>query len=291
MISIQSLTKTYKGGIQALRGIDLNIDGGMFGLLGPNGAGKTTLMRIVAGLLQPTSGQVTVLDHDIRQSAGRKAVKQVLGYLPQELGLYPNLTGREFLSYIGTLKGIHDPQQRSTQVDELLTLMRLTDAASRPLKTYSGGMKRRIGIAQALLGQPRLVIVDEPTVGLDPEERVRIRNLLGELAQRCTVILSTHVIEDISHSCRHLAIIDGGRVLYQGTPVSLAQEARGQVWSIRTAGEYPAGDVAVVSTLQLEDGVQYRVLGDVAGYADAQPVEAGLEDGYMWVMRQSRTAQ
>lgn len=291
MISIQSLTKTYKGNIQALRGIDLNIDGGMFGLLGPNGAGKTTLMRIVAGLLQPTSGQVTVLGHDIRQPAGRKAVKQVLGYLPQELGLYPNLTGREFLSYIGTLKGIHDPHQRSMQVDELLTLMRLTDAASRPLKTYSGGMKRRIGIAQALLGQPRLVIVDEPTVGLDPEERVRIRNLLGELAQRCTVILSTHVIEDISHSCRHLAIIDGGRVLYQGTPVSLAQEARGHVWSIRTAGEHPAGDVTVVSTLQLENGVQYRVLGAAAGDADAQPVEAGLEDGYMWVMRQSRTAQ
>jgi len=284
MIEIDGLTKTYSGDVQALRGLTLHIGSGMFGLLGPNGAGKTTLMRVIAGLLKPSSGSVRVLGEDITTQAGKLAVKRQLGYLPQELGLYPNLTGREFLDYISVLKGISDKQERARQVQEILDLVRLTDQADRRLKTYSGGMKRRIGIGQALLGYPKLLIVDEPTAGLDPEERVRFRNLLAEMAARCTVILSTHVIEDISHSCNDLAIIREGRVLFRGKPGELIGLVRGRVWSILTSGERPTGDLKVVSTLQLQNGVQYRVIGMPDEQFQAQAVEPSLEDGYMLAM-------
>jgi ABC-type multidrug transport system ATPase subunit len=284
MIEIDGLTKTYSGDVQALRGLTLDIGSGMFGLLGPNGAGKTTLMRVIAGLLKPSSGSVRVLGEDITTQAGKLAVKRQLGYLPQELGLYPNLTGREFLDYISVLKGISDKQERARQVQEILDLIRLTDQADRRLKTYSGGMKRRIGIGQALLGYPKLLIVDEPTAGLDPEERVRFRNLLADMAGRCTVILSTHVIEDISHSCNDLAIIREGRVLFRGQPGELIGSARGRVWSILTSGERPTGELKVVSTLQLQNGVQYRVIGMPDEQYQAQAVEPSLEDGYMLAM-------
>ncbi len=281
MICIEQLTKNYGGGIQALRGIDLTIGQGMFGLLGPNGAGKTTLMRIIAGLLTPSSGRVTVFDHELNTGPGKRAVQSLLGYLPQEYNLYPHLTAREFLDYIGTLKGITDARARRFQVEELLELVRLTEAAGRPLRTFSGGMKRRVGIAQALLGSPRLLIVDEPTVGLDPEERVRIRNLLADIAVRGIVLLSTHVIEDIGHSCSDLAIIRQGKVLFHGMPADLIDRARGQVWSIKTQDGPPDESLRVVSTLQLKDEVQYRVLGQPAAHYAAQPLEPGLEDGYI----------
>ncbi len=287
MIEINGLTKTYKGNVHALQGIDLDIGTGMFGLLGPNGAGKTTLMRILAGLLRPTSGRITVFGNDISTAGGKQATKTILGYLPQELGLYPNLNAREFLDYVAILKGITDSAARRRQIDELLDLVRLTDAAGRRLKTYSGGMKQRVGIAQALLGQPRLLIVDEPTAGLDPEERVRLRNMLSEVARRSTVILSTHIIEDISQSCNALAIIQKGRVLFQGSPHDLIREAQGKVWTITTAGESPDGsNVQVVSTLQLQSGLQYRVLGTPPSDYEAAPVEPSLEDGYIWLMGQ-----
>jgi len=284
MIEINGLTKTYSGDVQALRGLTLDIGSGMFGLLGPNGAGKTTLMRVIAGLLKPSSGSVHVLGEDITTQAGKLAVKRQLGYLPQELGLYPNLTGREFLDYISVLKGISDKQERARQVHEILDLVRLSEQADRRLKTYSGGMKRRIGIGQALLGYPKLLIVDEPTAGLDPEERVRFRNLLADMAARCTVILSTHVIEDISHSCNDLAIIRDGRVLFRGQPGELIGLARGRVWSILTSGDRPTGDLKVVSTLQLQNGVQYRVIGIPDEQYQAEAVEPSLEDGYMLAM-------
>lgn len=284
-IAIHKLTKIYKGGVEALRGIDLDIGRGMFGLLGPNGAGKTTLMRVVAGLLRSTSGTVHVLGSDVNTASGKQAVKARLGYLPQELGLYPNLSAHEFLDYMAILKGITNRGQRARQVAELLDVVRLSEDAGRKLKTFSGGMKRRIGIAQAMLGSPELLIVDEPTAGLDPEERVRFRNLLAEMAQRCTVILSTHVIEDISHSCNDLAVIHHGQVRYRGTPGELITRARGKVWTVRTRGDQPQGDVLVVSTLQLADGVQFRVLGRPAAHYDAQPTEPSLEDGYMLLMR------
>ncbi len=288
MIEIKQLTKTYAGNVHALRGIDLDIGAGMFGLLGPNGAGKTTLMRILAGLLRPTRGQAQAFGHDLNTPGGKQAVKALLGYLPQELGLYPDLTAREFLDYVAILKGVTDARARRQQIDEVLDMGRLSDVADRRLKTYSGGMKRRVGIAQALLGAPRLLIVDEPTVGLDPEERVRLRNLLGDLATRATVILSTHIVEDISQSCNDLAVINLGQVLYRGSPRDLIAQTRGQVWHIVTAGERPDGGLSVVSTLQLQDGVQYRVLGTPGASYDAKPVEPSLEDGYIWLMQQSR---
>ena len=284
MIEISQLTKTYGGKVTALRGLDLTIDTGMFGLIGPNGAGKTTLMRILAGLVRPTSGSVHVLGHDVNTASGKFAIKSVLGYLPQELGLYPNLTGREFVDYVAILKGVTDRTTRRRQVDDALAQVRLNDAADRQMKTYSGGMKRRVGIAQAMLGQPKLLIVDEPTAGLDPEERVRLRNLLAELATRCTVILSTHIVEDISQSCNQLAVIGQGQVLFRGSPRELIAQARDHVWLIATAGERPNSGVTIVSTLQLQDAIQYRVLGTPTGYA-AQPIEPSLEDGYMWLMR------
>jgi len=284
MISISELTKTYSGKVQALRGIDLEIGGGMFGLVGPNGAGKTTLMRILAGLVHPTSGAVRVLGNDVTTPHGKLATKAVLGYLPQELGLYPNLTAREFLDYIAILKGVTDRSVRRQQVNEALQQVRLSDEADRQLKTYSGGMKRRVGIAQALLGDPQLLIVDEPTAGLDPEERVRLRNLLSDMAARRTVILSTHIVEDISQSCNDLAVIAHGTVLFRGTPRDLIVRARGHVWTINASGERPNHGLTIVSTLQLQDAVQYRVLGEPTGQA-ATPAEPSLEDGYMWLMK------
>ena len=286
MIQVSGLTKTFKGNVQALRGVDLEVGNGIFGLVGPNGAGKTTLMRILAGLLRPTSGDVRVLGHDVTQAAGKMAVKAALGYLPQELGLYPDLTAREFLDYIAILKGLTDGAVRGKQIEELLDLVGLAEAAGRRLRTYSGGMKRRVGIAQALLGSPSLLIVDEPTAGLDPEERVRLRNLLADTATRCTVILSTHIVEDISQSCNDLAVLDRGRVRFRGNPRELIAGARGKVWTITTAGERPDAGLSVVSTLQLEDGVQYRVLGTPGEGNEVIPAEPSLEDGYIWLMRE-----
>ena len=283
MISISNLTKTYPGKVQALRGVDLEIGGGMFGLVGPNGAGKTTLMRILAGLVRPTRGTVSVLGQDVTTPRGKLATKAVLGYLPQELGLYPNLTAREFLDYIAMLKGVTDRAIRRRQVNDVLQQVRLSDEVDRQLKTYSGGMKRRVGIAQALLGDPQLLIVDEPTAGLDPEERVRLRNLLADMAARRTVILSTHIVEDISQSCTDLAVIAHGKVLFQGASRDLIAQARGHVWTINSSGERPNAGLTIVSTLQLQDTVQYRVLGEPHGHA-ATPGEPSLEDGYLWLM-------
>lgn len=286
MIEIQHLTKTYKGDIQALRGVDLTIEKKMFGLLGANGAGKTTLMRIVAGLLKPTTGRVTVFGHDLATPKGKQAAKSVLGYLPQEFGLYQTLTAREFLDYIAILKGISEPQRRRREIDEVLEKVRLADVANRRLKSYSGGMKRRVGIAQALLGNPQLLIVDEPTVGLDPEERVRLRNLLSDMAATCTIILSTHIVEDINQSCNDLAVIRDGEVVFRGAPRELIQNAKGKVWHITTEGERPNGGVAIVSTRQVQEGVQYRVLGEPDSSHQASAIEPSLEDGYIWLMNQ-----
>ena len=290
MITIQGLVKTYPGNVQALRGVDLEIGTGMFGLVGPNGAGKTSLMRILAGLLRPTEGRVKVFGHDITTPRGKQAVKSLLGYLPQDVGLYPDLTAREFLDYIAILKGVSGGAARREQIAELLALVRLTDVAARKLKTYSGGMKRRVGIAQALLGDPKLIIVDEPTAGLDPEERVRFRNLLSEVAVRRTVILSTHIVEDIGHSCNDLAVINQGRVLFRGSPRDLITQASGQVWAITTPGERPNSGLTVVSTLQQIDGVQYRVLGAPPAAYPALALEPSLEDGYIWLMERWRKA-
>lgn len=288
-IVLQELAKTYRGGVRALADVDLTIPTGMYGLLGPNGAGKTTLMRILAGILRPTGGTVWIGEHDCGTEAGRVAVKRTLGYLPQELGLYPDLSAREFLDYIGILKGMEDRAVRQRRVDELLETVALANVASRKLKTFSGGMKRRVGIAQALLNDPQLLIVDEPTAGLDPEERIRFRNLLADLAGNRTVLLSTHIVEDVAQTCRVLAVLAGGQVRFHGSVMELVQAARGKVWTITTDGPKPDGDFTVVSTLHLGTSVQYRIVGEPSPLIGALPADPSLEDGYVWLMREQRT--
>jgi ABC-type multidrug transport system ATPase subunit len=290
-IRLQGLKKVYGGRVEALKSVDLTIPTGMFGLLGPNGAGKTTLMRILAGILKPTAGTARVGEHDLSTEAGRQAVKHSLGYLPQELGLYPDLTAREFLDYVGILKGLEDKRSRRRRVAELLEVAGLSAAADRKLKGFSGGMKRRVGIAQALLGDPELLIVDEPTAGLDPEERIRFRNLLSELAGDRTVLLSTHIVEDVAQTSRNLAVMAGGRVLFQGTTAELIEAARDRVFTVETGGPKPDGGLDVVSTLHLGDSVRYRVVGEPPPGLEAVPAEPGLEDGYVWLMCESRVSK
>jgi ABC-type multidrug transport system ATPase subunit len=286
MITLTNLSKTYSGGIHALTGIHLEIGSGMFGLVGPNGAGKTTLMRILAGLIRPSSGEVHILGNDLSTARGKLALKSKLGYLPQDLGLYPDLTAHEFLDYVAVLKGITDARARRSQVDMLLERMHLTGSANRPLKTFSGGMQRRVGVAQALLGEPSLLVVDEPTAGLDPEERVHLRNLLADMATADrTVILSTHIVEDVSQTCSDLAVLNLGEVIFRGSPRELIERARGKVWTITTTGQRPDSGLVVVATVQLSEGTQYRVLGEPENSCDAQPAEPNLEDGYIWLMR------
>jgi len=290
-IEINNLNKIYGGGVYALHVVDLTIPSGMFGLLGPNGAGKTTLMRILAGILRPTSGTLHVGSYDGNTERGRTEIKRILGYLPQDLGVYPDLNAREFLDYIGILKGMADRTTRRKRVAELLETVGLADVAHRKLKTYSGGMKRRIGIAQALLNDPKLLIVDEPTSGLDPEERIRFRNLLSELAGDRTVLLSTHIVEDIAQTCRNLTVMTKGRVIFQGTTFDLLREARGKVCMITTDGIKPQGNFTVVSTMHMGDSVQYRVVGEVVEQNNAVLTEPSLEDGYIWLMREQRTPE
>lgn len=288
-IDIEHLNKIYRGGVHAITDLNLVIPSGMFGLLGPNGAGKTTLMRILAGILRPTSGTIQAGEYDGNTERGRTAIKRVLGYLPQDLGVYPDLSAREFLDYVGILKGMDERKVRQGRVEELLEVVSLSDVANRKLKTFSGGMKRRVGIAQALLNDPRLLIVDEPTAGLDPEERIRFRNLLSDLGGDRIVLLSTHIVEDIAQTCRRLAIMNKGHMLFQGTTEELTNEARGKVWIVTTSGLKPEGDITVVSTMNMGTTIQYRVVGDLNTINGAVPTEPSLEDSYVWLMREKRS--
>ncbi len=290
MIEITSLTKTYGKGsasVHALNGIDLTIGEGMFGLLGPNGAGKTTLMRILAGIVLPTSGCVTIAGHDLAKEKGREQVKARLGYLPQELGMYPDLTARQFIDYMAILKGMQNAAGRKQRVAEVIEMVGLAQAADRKLKGFSGGMKRRAGIAQALVNDPRILIVDEPTAGLDPEERIRFRNLLVDLALDRVVILSTHIVEDIGQTCRDMAVLSKGQILFRGSPLDLTRAAEGRVWTVLShEPRKPNNGLTVVSILHMADGVQYRLVGaDAEEYPQAQQSQPGLEDGYVWLMK------
>ncbi len=283
-IKIDHLSKLYRGGVCALDDLSLTIPRGMFGLLGPNGAGKTTLMRILAGILRPTEGSFQVGPYSSDSGQGRGAIKRVLGYLPQELGMYPDLSAYEFLDYVGILKGLKDRNQRRQRVEHLLEMVALSNVARRRVKTFSGGMKRRLGIAQAILNDPQLLIVDEPTAGLDPEERIRFRNLLADLGGNRTVLLSTHIVEDIAQTCQNIAVVRSGRVIFQGTIAQMLQTTRGKVWLITTGGQRPEGDFTIVSTLNMGTHVQYRVVGNLTSQAGVAPAEPGLEDGYVWLM-------
>ena len=290
MIEISSLTKTYRANgktIRALNGIDLQIGTGMFGLLGPNGAGKTTLMRILAGIVNPSKGSARVNGHDLSSEKGKQAVKSMLGYLPQELGMYPELTAYQFIDYMAILKGLDEPGHRRRQLEKVLEMVGLKQESGRKIKGFSGGMKRRVGIAQALVNDPKLLIVDEPTSGLDPEERIRFRNLLVNLANERVVILSTHIVEDIGQTCRDMAVLVNGQVVFRGSPTDLMQAANGHVWMLTTPSmEKPDHDLTVVSMLHLAEGVQYRLVGPSANeYPQAQLTQPGLEDGYVWLMK------
>jgi ABC-type multidrug transport system ATPase subunit len=228
MLSTRGLVKVYPGPVTALNGIDLDVPQGMFGLLGPNGAGKSTFMKILAGLLEPTSGSVTLDGEDILEHPERLWPR--LGYLPQEFGFYPHLTGEAMLAHLLALKGVDAPQGRKKLVKALLERVNLTFAAKRPVKGYSGGMRQRLGIAQALAGDPRLIIVDEPTAGLDPEERLRFYHLLSELAADRIVLLSTHIVEDVAVLCPRFAVISAGRLLAVTSPGEARAAIRGHIY-------------------------------------------------------------
>lgn len=283
-LDISQVSKAYRGAKWAVSGVSMRIGPGLLGLLGPNGAGKSSLIRILATITRPTSGRVTLDDTDI--VARPEQVRRVLGYLPQDFGVYPNLTAREFLRYLAAVKGL-TAQSARARVDELLDLVNLTDVRNRPLGRYSGGMRQRVGIAQALLNDPRLLIVDEPTVGLDPEERLRFRNLLGELAGDRIVILSTHIVSDVEVAAGDIAVLAGGRLLRRGTPEDLLGVVDGLVWEVVVAPTAIADLRArylVSRLLRTAEGVRARVLAS-SPPAGAVPVRPDLDDAYLFLVR------
>jgi ABC-type multidrug transport system ATPase subunit len=288
MLEIRELVKVYPGDVQALKGITCSIPTGMYGLLGPNGAGKTTLMRILAGLLEPTSGSVTLAGEDILDDPRR--VWAQLGYLPQDFGFYPHLTGEQMLTYLLELKGVRarGSSQRKL-VEELLARVNLSFAAKRKVKGYSGGMRQRLGIAQAIAGDPRLIIVDEPTAGLDPEERRHFYRILAELAENRTVILSTHIVEDVAVLCPRFAVIRGGRLLAVTTPAEARASLAGTVYE-GTAEREELEEInrtwTVTQAVLVEGKNRVRIheRSRVPGNG-FEAVEPTLEDAYLVLMR------
>src|SRR5271165_3942143 len=289
-LNVESVTKNYRGGVHALRGVQLALEPGVLGLLGPNGAGKSTLMRILATITQPTAGRVLWNDVDIAQNPA--GLRDVLGYLPQDFGVYPNLNAFEFLEYLAAVKGLAAPAAHK-RIAELLELVNLTEAAKRPLGGYSGGMRQRVGIAQALLNDPQLLIVDEPTAGLDPEERVRFRNLLSELAGERIVILSTHIVSDVEAVATDIAILARGQLLAHGAPEALLSQVAGKIWEVVVpSAELPAlrKKHLVSSTAHRSDGVHARVVADSAPSREARQLEPSLEDAYLAVLATQRNS-
>jgi ABC-type multidrug transport system ATPase subunit len=289
-LSIDGVGKQYRGGNWALKDFTLQLGPGVLGLLGPNGAGKSTLMRILATIAQPSEGRVTWGDADVVREPD--ALRTVLGYLPQDFGVYPNLNAREFLEYIAAAKGIPARAARS-RIDDLLQLVNLVDARRRPLGGFSGGMRQRVGIAQALLNDPQLLIVDEPTAGLDPEERVRFRNLLSELSGERIIILSTHIVSDVEATATHIALINRGRLVAHAAPEQLLRDADGKVWE----WVMPSAELAAVKerllisgTLRRSDGVRVRAVATEAPAGGAQRVAPNLEDAYLMHVAASRGA-
>ncbi len=288
MLTIRDLVKVYPGPVTALQGISLDVPPGMFGLLGPNGAGKTTLMRILAGLLEPTSGQVALDGHDVL--ADPEWLWARLGYLPQDFGFYPHLTGEQMLTYLLELKGVEAPGGRKTLCAELLDRVNLTYAAKRKVRTYSGGMRQRLGIAQAIAGDPRLIIVDEPTAGLDPEERLRFYRLLAELAADRIVLLSTHIVEDVAVLCPRFAVIRKGRLVAQTSPTEARAVIAGHIFEGRVAAdelEEIRRRRRVTQAVLVEGKNRVRIY-EPGGQAPAgfEPVPATLEDAYLLLMQE-----
>lgn len=283
-IVINNLCKIY-GKKVALDGVSLQINNGMFGLLGPNGAGKTTLMRILTTLIPPTKGSVEVNGIPI---GNRENIRKITGYLPQDFSVYPNFSVYEALDYLAVLSGINDGKRRKTIIDELLERVNLKRFRKVKVKALSGGMKRRLGIAQALLADPKVLIVDEPTAGLDPEERIRFRNMLGSLAAERIVILSTHIVEDIESTCEHIAILDNGKIAYSGSVGRLLEAAGGFVWGGLVEFdklEAIRESFTLLSSVRENDNIRVRILSGSKPFETAECVVPSIEDGYMKIIK------
>ncbi len=279
-ISIDHVSKDFRDKPRALNDVTVDLPSGMIGLVGPNGAGKTTLLRILCGIVAPTRGRVLVDGADISAARSRRALKRSLGYLPQDISPYPNLTPLEFLDYMGVLKGMDNSRERRRQAAELLERVGLADAAHARLGGFSGGMRRRVGIAQALMGDPQLIIVDEPTAGLDPAERMRFRIMLASLGRDRTVILSTHILDDVAQTCPWTFMLQAGGVRYAGPTMDLEREARGRTWLTPPLMTPPPDGGVLVNAISDAGGTRYRLVSD-ARPDGAEPVEPTLEDGYM----------
>lgn len=281
-LTIQNLGKQYKHDFWGLRGFSLDIKPGILGLLGPNGAGKSTFMRMLATISKPTEGTILWNDTDVVKSPD--TLRGVLGYLPQDFGVYPNLTAVEFLEYMAAIKGL-DAASTRKRIEELLLLVNLKDAAKRPLGGYSGGMKQRVGIAQALLNDPQLLIVDEPTAGLDPEERVRFRNLLSDLSGERIVILSTHIVSDVEATATHIVLVNKGQLLREAAPEQLLKELDGKVWewTVHSDDLSALKQKHILSgTIRRSDGVDVHVISATQPESQARSVSPNLEDAYLY---------
>jgi ABC-2 type transport system ATP-binding protein len=289
-LRIENVSKQYAKNAWGLRDFSLRLVPGVLGLLGPNGAGKSTLMRIIATITRPTHGAVFWNGADIAKQPDN--LRRVLGYLPQDFGVYPNLSAVEFLTYISAVKGLNQKQARQ-RIDELVQLVNLTEAAHRPIGGFSGGMRQRVGIAQALLNDPQVLIVDEPTVGLDPEERVRFRNLISDLAGERLVLLSTHIVSDVEATATSIALINRGRLLQHALPEALLQAVEGKVWGwLVSSSELTALKTQhlVANTTRRADGVLARIVSDSAPHPSAEPLQANLEDAYLYFINRQPEA-
>ena len=289
-LEIRGISKRYPNGVQALNNLSLSIGNNMFGLLGPNGAGKSTLMRTIATLQDPDSGQILLNGMDV--VANKDAVRRQLGYLPQEFGVYPRISAVDMLHHLAVMKGISKSSERKEIVDALLRQTNLWDARKKALSTYSGGMKQRFGIAQALLANPKLIIVDEPTAGLDPAERNRFLNLLSSLARDVIVILSTHIVDDVRELCPRMAIISNGEVVLEGAPEETLERLKNSIWSIlvKTEEEFAAvsSQFKVVSTKLLGGAHELRIHSDTAPGEGFRQVDPELEDVYFLTLNTQR---
>ncbi|WP_339914251.1 ABC transporter ATP-binding protein [uncultured Brevundimonas sp.] len=291
MLTIKNLTHVYGNGTRALDDVSLTVPKGMFGLLGPNGAGKSTLMRSIATLQTPTSGTIQFGDIDVISAPDK--LRRVLGYLPQDFGVYPRVSCYDMLNHMAVLKGIADGHERKATIESLLNQTNLWSVRKKALAGFSGGMRQRFGIAQALIGNPELIIVDEPTAGLDPEERNRFLNLLAEIGENVVIILSTHIVEDVSDLCPRMAVLAGGKIQLQGAPVELMQSLDGRVWRkliARDALEDHKARYNVIATRLFTGKTVIHVLSDTAPGDGFEPVPGGLEDVYMASVNTARLA-
>jgi ABC-type multidrug transport system ATPase subunit len=280
-LSIEAISKRYKGGVWGLKGFSLDLKPGVLGLVGPNGAGKSTLMRILATVTRPTEGKVTWNGTDIVSAPD--GLRSVLGYLPQDFGVYPHLNAVEFLEYLAALKGV-DGRAARRRIDALLQAFGLVEVRKRPLSGFSGGMKQRVGITQALLNDPQLLIVDEPTSGLDPEERVHFRSLLADLAGERIVVLSTHIVSDVEAAATEVAILDRGRLLWNSAPEDLLRSVEGKVWEwVVPSSQLTAvrARYAVSNAVRRSDGVHLRIVAEAAPEPSAKSLPPTLEDAYL----------